>query len=468
MPKRRNSARRYLELKRRVWWFKIGIPAKVRHHFDAKTHYRENLQTGDIRLAMERRDRVEREVQKHFKDIAAGKVVSPAALTARERGTLWRETLADLVRDDATDALPGEPSLYDIAQDLAQEEAEKLRGKDLHEFDAAFAGRVPVDEHLEAYLKAIRLADKTTNERRGLVKRFARWCEQEELKLLDIDRKAAGRYVTTAIEPMDRRTAKKHMTALRGYWDYLTLRGHVPGAVMNGKAVESPWLGQMLPDNKRRVERGERDSKERPFTTEELKALLYADYPAKKIGTEFQQRIEDMLRVSCLSGLRLAEVATLWVEDIHDELFDLKHGKTGSAPRTVPIHTDLKEIVERRTKGKKPKDWLFHELAGERDPGDAFGKQFRRYRLALGVDDMQPGKRRSLVNFHSCRRWFVAQTEHLGIPETTVAAVVGHAVGRKGQTFGGYNKGGPSDAQKVICVEAVKLPKQTQTAPITG
>lgn len=458
MPKQRNSARRHLELKRRVWWFKIGIPAKARSYFGNKTHYRENLQTGDIRLAMERRDVIERDVRKLFRDIASGKVVSPVTLSARDRGMLWRETLAELRHDpDAAGADPGEISLYDIAQDLAEEEAVKLRGKDRQAFDAAFVGKVPVDEHLEVYLKAIKLAEKTTNERRGLVGRFARWCEQEGLKLSDIDRKAAGRYVTATIEPMHRRTAKKHMTALRGYWDYLTLRGHVVGAVVNGRAVESPWLGQTMPDNKRRVERGEKDQHERPFSANELRTLLYADYP-ENMGPQFRQQIEDALRISCLSGLRLAEAATLWVEDIHDELFDLKQGKTGSAPRLVPIHPDLKGIVERRTKGKGPKDWVFHELENERDPGDRLGKHFTRYRRALSVEDTIPGNRRSRINFHSCRRWFIAQTEHAGIPETTVAAVVGHAEGRKGMTFGGYNKYGPSDEQRRACVETVKLP----------
>lgn len=458
MPKQRNSARRHLELKRRIWWFKIGVPVAMRSHFDGRTHHRENLQTSDMRVAMERRDQVERDTRSLFRDIAAGKVISPATLSARERGTLWREALVELrvADDDAQDAFGWSP--LDVATSVAEEETERLHGKERKEFEDALVGKVPVDEHLEAYLKAIKLADKTTSERRGLVKRFARWCLQEGLKLPDVNRKSAGKYVTAFIEPMDRATAKKHLTALRGYWDYLTRRGHVAGAVVDGKAVESPWLGQMQPNNKRRVERGDRENDERPFEVEELRTLLYADYPKEKIGEDFRQQIADALRISCLSGMRLAEVVTLWVEDVHDGLFDLQHGKTGSAPRKVPIHPDLEEIVKRRTKDKKPKDWLFHELTELQAPGDAFGKRFNRYRKALKVDDMRPGKRRSLVNFHSCRRWFVAQTEHAGIPETTVAAVVGHAEGRKGQTFGGYNKGGPSDAQKVACVEAVKLP----------
>jgi integrase len=163
--------------------------------------------------------------------------------------------------------------------------------------------------------------------------------------------------------------------------------------------------------------------------------------------------------------MRLAEIITLWRGEVDTDadgrwaggFISIGQGKTGAAIRRVPIHPDLAEIMERRTKDKQPKDWLFHELQAERDPGDTFGKCFARYRERLGVDDKRDGKRRSLVNFHSFRRWFVTQAEQAGHPESTIAAVVGHAGGRKGITFGKYS-GGPSDEQRRACVEAVKLP----------
>lgn len=458
MARQRNNSMRHLELKRLVWWFRIGIPKDCEHYFGRGGLHRYSLQTGDMGTAKVRRDEAERSFRDLIKKIRAGEAVSATVLSARERGEAWREAIADLKRDPISNLSDvGVESPLSLAMDLAREEAERLKHSERQEFNNAFVGKVPVDEHLEPYLTAIRLAEKTTNERRGLVKRFARWCDQEALKLPDIDRKAVGRYVTAAIEPMDRGTAKKHMTALRGYWDYLTLRGHVDGKVMGGKAVDSPWLGQTLADNKRRVERGDQNSSERHFTEEELRTLLHADYPRDRIGEEFRQQIEDVLRISCLSGMRLAEVATLWVEDVHDDVFDIQHGKTRSAARKVPIHPDLKGIVERRTKDKKPKDWLFHELVGERDPGDALGKRFNRYRKALKVDDVREGKRRSLVNFHSARRWFIVQARHAGHPLETIKDVVGHAPSEKDITFGVYTKGA-SPKQMRACVEAVRLP----------
>ena len=91
-------------------------------------------------------------------------------------------------------------------------------------------------------------------------------------------------------------------------------------------------------------------------------------------------------------------------------------------------------------------------------PTRVFGKRFARYREALGVDDRRDGRRRSLVNFHSFRRWFVTEAEQAGQPESTIAAVVGHSEGRRSITFGVYS-GGPSEGQLRRCVEAVQLPR---------
>jgi integrase len=182
---------------------------------------------------------------------------------------------------------------------------------------------------------------------------------------------------------------------------------------------------------------------------------------------EHGRQITDALRISLLSGMRMAEVLTLWVEEAHDGVFDIKQGKTTAAARKVPIHPDLKEIVERRTEGKQPKDWLFHELALERDPGDTFGKRFNRYRKHLKVDDVRPGKRRSLVNFHSARRWFVTEARHAGQPLDTIKDVVGHAPDKKDITFGVYTKGA-SEGQLRACVEAVKLPEPPRNSNDVG
>lgn len=436
----------------------MAIPAACRGHFGGKAVYRLSLETSDIKAAQERRDAVERDTGRLFADIRAGKVISADRVAAKDRGALWRETIRQLGEGPGEDDVsPGELSLADIAVDLASEEAEKLPEQERREFANAFAGRASVDQYLEAYLKSIKLADKTTDERRGLVMRFTRWCDKEGLRLPDINRRAAGRYVTDEIEPMHPRTAKKHMTALRGYWEYLRRRGHVDFT----EARDNPWNDQIEPNRARKGVAGQ-DEEERPFTTEEVKALLS---PAPEKPGNYDEQIEQVLTIGLLSGMREAEIVTLRVGDIfdggdgHGLIFDVKDSKTKAGLRQVPIHSDLMPLVDTLKADKGPTDWLFSEYAKKPRPGDTFGKRFKRYREARKVDDKREGRRRSLVNFHSARKWFVTQADRAGFPENVVAAIVGHEREEpKKITFGVYSQG-PSGTQKRSCVEAVKLPR---------
>ncbi|WP_246721453.1 tyrosine-type recombinase/integrase [Rhizobium leguminosarum] len=318
----------------------MAIPEACRSYFNGTTTYLQSLETGDIKAAMARRDKLEPEVRALFARVKTGEVIGTGEELAELRGALSRAAITEALAE-------GREALEDAVW-AAEAEADRLRGKARERFTRAIAGDHPIDHYLDAYLSAIKLAAKTTNERRGLINRFARWCIGEKYRLPDITRKAAGRYVTEIIEPMDRSTAKKHMTALRGYWEYLIKRGHV-----SGTAEDNPWLGQEVANGRRRIERGDNES-ERPFTEVELKTLLYAPYP-KGMSEGFRQQIADALRISCLSGMRLAEVLTLWVEEVHDGIFDIQQGKTRSAARKVPIHPDLNEVIARRLKDKQPR-----------------------------------------------------------------------------------------------------------------
>ena len=81
--------------------------------------------------------------------------------------------------------------------------------------------------------------------------------------------------------------------------------------------------------------------------------------------------------------------------------------------------------------------------------------EFTEYRRSVGVEEVVPGRRRSLVNFHSFRRYFITKAEQADHMEHIIAVVVGHK--RTGMTLGRYS-GGPLLEQARRCVEAVKLP----------
>ena len=143
-------------------------------------------------------------------------------------------------------------------------------------------------------------------------------------------------------------------------------------------------------------------------------------------------------------------------------VFHFKPQKNEKAVRAVPVHSALAKIVRRRVAGKAPSDDLFPEWPAPKKAGTERERSFKasnaftEYRRSIGVEEMVAGKPRSLVNFHSFRRWFITEAERAGQPESIIAAVVGHR--RPGMTLGLYSAG-PALKQARACVEAVKLPR---------
>jgi len=416
----RGRARRHLSLRGRTWWFKIAVPAALRQHFDGKTAVVESLETSDLRVAMERRDQRERELLDTFKTLKRGEEVAPI-----ERGRLWREAAAM------------QPDEADLITDLAQEEAEKLTPEARQRFVIGFTGREAVGSRIDDWIREAGLADKTANEWRGLVMRFDRWASGKGHTMPDIDRKTAGQYVGEELAPMNRKTAAKHLSALRGYWGYLVRRGYVD------EDTATIWDRQLQPQ---RGKRGKVEEEERAFTDDEVRVILYAE---PKNGLEAE--LLPIAKVAALSGMRLDEVCGVKVVTGEDgkQWFDLRESKTQAGVRMVPVHPDLSGIVG-------DKDVLFPDARSE-----VMTKRFTRLRRRLKVTDTREGRRRDLVNFHSFRRWFVTKAEQAGVPEATVAAVVGHLhgdeKGKRTMTFGRYS-GGSSGEQRRACVMAVKLP----------
>lgn len=460
--KSKKAGRRLLILKHSRWWFRREIPAACRKALGRGRYFMENLETSDLKVAQSLRDEWERVTSDTFAAIRSGEYVAAAALTAREQGIAARKAIAAAAEHD-TGEDDGNP--FAVAVASAEGTAESFRNDAEREaFTDALHGRDEVATHLETYLAAADFAPKTVLERRGNIGRFAAWAaEQRPVLTVDrIDRKRAGKYVSEAIDGMHPQTQKKHLAALRGYWRWLAARGHVelPESVLRDSGW--PWDGQQAKRNGKRVERGSKEE-ERPFTDSEAKTLLYAPFPPR-MDKDHESQIADVLHISMLSGLRAAEIVTLWVEEVREGpegaglVFDIQQGKTDAAARPVPVHPALMEIVQRRIAGKGGKDWLFHELADERDPGDVFSKRFARFRKRLGVTDDREGKRRSLVNFHSARRWFATAADRAGQHEAVIKDVIGHVPDKKNVTRSSYIARS-SGAQMRACVEAVKLPE---------
>ena len=359
--------------------------------------------------------------------------------------------------------LPDDEDQAGFVRSLIYDRVEQLEARKSTEAQAtAFGGiatgratplRLYVDQWLaEGALRGVPLKERTKAERRRAVDKLAEWMMRAKIAATveAVTRRVAGRYVSEELIPSGRDpvTLGKSVRSLTSYWAWLQKRGHLPEDGRN------PWAGQA--PQKRANDFGEVGN-ERAFTDGEVARLL-ASPPN---GT-----LADFVRVGALTGMRREEIGQLRIADCADGIFILQRGKTAAARRRVPIHSGLVDIVTRRSRGKPATTYLFHELVSQNaERTDPIGKAFMRYRRSLGIQD--GAGRRSLVNFHSLRRWFVTRAINAGQPAHIVSLVVGHKEGRKGMTLGRYWDGADDPILR-DCVEAVKLATQAPIAVPSG
>ncbi|MGF7055690.1 integrase [Bosea sp. OAE752] len=360
------------------------------------------------------------------------------------------------IEDDVTGA-PIKIGVYDPEREAT---AQKFRA-------IAMELGTPADEHHKAYMSGLNVTYRTRSDDYRAMQYLRDWCDRKnvpftleglrkphakafckEMGPIDEDNsRGIQMEVDTNLDPV---TRKKYLTRLSAYWSDMA---------QNEKVRVNIWE-----DCKISVPKKPAHIKERHFTNDEVRRLLMG--PAK-------QAMNDLMKLGALSGARIDAIVSLKVGDTADGAFTFKAMKSEPGPRDVPIHPDLEEIVARRSLGKLPTDDFFPEWPpvkkkdSMRERSFKASNQFTDYRRQCKVDDVHarvkiapdgrrhyddepilPGEdtsgmlklRRSRVNFHSFRRWFITRLEQAGVSPDLVSAMVGH--GRAGTTMRIYS-GGP-------------------------
>ncbi|MBZ9942656.1 tyrosine-type recombinase/integrase [Mesorhizobium sp. BR1-1-13] len=436
------NQRQYLEWHGQQWRVRVKVPARVRDLIGrGKLTY--PLHTADLKEADARKwpivSRLKGAIAAAEKVLATNDPVEAEALRHR------------LTKDD-------EGTEYAIR--LRAHELEETKGLDTAKaFFALASGQVtPLDHHAAEFLKHQSYRLKSEGDFRRVLGWLGDWLRDSRLPvaLEAVRRVDAGKFLSESLlVGRSRQKATAYLGFIRQYWTWLLDKGHLP-------ASENPWAGQRIPAVRRQSREAETDRGKRPFADAEMTKLLNGN------GGPL---LNDLMPVGALSGMRIEEICQLRVSDCRDEMFSVWAGKTDSARRTVPIHSGLKEIVERRTAGKKDSDYLFDDLPptpkSRETRSDPAAKQFTRYRRKVGVDERPNDKPKSNVDFHSFRRWFIRKARDArlagaeGFDEWTITWVVGHTDSDRAKSLDlsqhGYAGQDPEKAKRAL-VEAVKLP----------
>ena len=439
----------YLIRQRQTWYAVVEVPPSLRKRLGRRI--KRTLGTRDINVARARRWRALAQIHRLIEDARNNREGDPL----EQEAIGWRGALeaAEQGEENAVHGLPEGEDAAGFIRDLIYDRAEELESrKSTEDLARGFAGialgtatplTLYVDQWLaEGTLGGSPLKDRTKTERRRAVEKLAEWMQLAKLTatIEAVTRRVAGRYLSEELIPSGRDavTLGKIVRSLSSYWAWLLRRGHLPEGSRN------PWSGQAP---QKRAADFEGIEAERAFTDDEV-ARLIAD-PLNKTLAEF-------IKVGALTGMRREEIGRLTVADCVDGVFIVRTGKTASAARRVPIHSELLPLVDARLRNKAPSAYLFHELTSKNtERTDPIGKAFTRYRRELGIQE--GSGRRSRVNFHSLRRWFVTTAINARQLPHVVALVVGHKEGRKGMTLGRYWQGADDPALRA-CVEAVRLP----------
>lgn len=453
MAARNSTSTQYLELHRGKWRVTLAVPQRLRSQLG--TRLKRSLGTDSLTIA----NAIKHGVVQELKDVIA----RAEGKSTTERAFVMRE--AERLRAQA--ALYEQQHSSEFREAVAERFYE-IRGKrialttidhgdevvEIETFDpgrdqlaaqfknVAFGSSIPFDLHLPAYRKEkLKVKKRTEDDLVRAIERLREWCVEHRIEenVASVGTRMAREYVRslTLERGLAPRTVKKYVTRLSLYWKWLEYGYFV---------TENPWL-QVEVD----IEDTPTEELERSFTNAEIAKLLMGPAP---------KELHDVMMIGALTGARLDAIVDLKVSDTEGNFFVFKPQKKEKNRRRVPIHSALRQLVERRREGKKPDDEFFPEYPRNtkdslRERSFKTSNYFTIYRRKVGVDARVPGRRRSLVNFHSFRRWFTTRAEQAGVDTNLLSAIVGHK--RGSITLDGYSEG-PEVQMARLAIEFVKLP----------
>ena len=152
-----------------------------------------------------------------------------------------------------------------------------------------------------------------------------------------------------------------------------------------------------------------------PFSPEEMKMLWENINNYEGI---------DMVLVQCYSGWRPTELCNLKISNVDlTEMFFIGGMKTDAGTnRKVPIHSKIKEIVQKRYDEaiRLKSDYLFVNSSGKKYRYDMYLTLFNEIKTALHLNGMHKP--------HDGRKHFITSAKNSGVDEYAVKYIVGHKI----------------------------------------
>lgn len=204
----------------------------------------------------------------------------------------------------------------------------------------------------------------------------------------------------------------------------------------------NPFLGHELPNDKKIGKR--KEEKRLAFKYEEVKKIYEFAISKQK------HQVAYAIKIAGLTGCRIEEVCKLTKNHIVAEngisSLYIDEGKTDASIRKIPIHPDLKSLIEQLLKNTDDDGFLIHSSGGNKYGirSDNISKAFTRIKRELGYD--------ARYVFHSIRKTVITSLQHNDVKPLVIASIVGHETGTV--TFDIYSEGA-SAKQKLDAIKTL-------------
>ena len=399
---------KYLQKRRRKWYAILEIPKALRSAF-GKPRFVQSLSTESLTEAETRVLPIVHQWKKLI-EAARSNDGSLEALIGQLKVDVERLKNEGTPEQEIQMAHEEIALTLSIPDNLNDTYDEKL-------FDAykvVHEGKILLSEHIDEYLESLNVQQKTLDGKRRDLNEFA-----QTFILADDAKKIAIRdWVNNTLgnkRGLSLGTRGRVISNCRGYWDYLEKYKRLD--------IPAPFQKILPPRPKKKT---------KTDIGKLRKAFRVSDYHKLLTGCERDPSLAALIRIGAYTGCRIEEICSLKIENISDDRFEVRHAKSEAGWRTIPIHSDIKQVIAQLIDGTKSQ-YLISGLSFNKygDRSNAIGKRFGRLKTKLGFGPDYV--------FHSLRKGFATQLENASVPQNVAARLMGHEL--SDMTFGGYSDG---------------------------
>ncbi|ELY3452841.1 TPA: site-specific integrase [Cronobacter sakazakii] len=256
---------------------------------------------------------------------------------------------------------------------------------------------------------------------------------KRDIPLRDVNRTVVTGWLDKLKSEKAPQTIQNYISALAQIWDLARNRYH-------DAPQDNPWRGHGL------------EAKSSKVSYE-----VFAPGELAKVYAFLDDEMKAVAAIGAYSGMRINEICTLRessIKTIEGVLcFEITEGKTKSAARIVPVHSQLISLVKSLLKTTHNGFLFYHASITDRADGKRstwHTQQFTRAkRKALG----ELATERKV--FHSLRHAFVQQLDRAQVPEDRIALLVGHERGNT-ESFKTYSRNAAAPVELSNYVELVQ------------